>query len=72
MRKMSREEGEEKIIKILKDKGRMSSFEIDSIFKEREEECPDSLVVFLARMRRQGKIKGEVSRERKGWVWWTD
>jgi hypothetical protein len=72
MRKMSREEAEKKVVEILRERGRMTSLEIDSHFKDREEECPDSLVVFLARMKRQGKIKGEVSRERKGWVWWTD
>jgi hypothetical protein len=69
---MSQEEAEERIIAILKEKGEMTSMQIDSHFKERDEECPDSLVAFLARMRRQGKIRGELSKEKRGWVWWTE
>jgi hypothetical protein len=72
MRKMTDEEAEEKVISFLRERGRMTSFEIDSHFKDRDEECPDALVTFLARMKRKGKIKGEVSKERRGWVWWAD
>lgn len=71
MRKMSDEEAEGKIVELLKGRGEMTSFEIDSHFKETDEECPDSLVAFLARMKRKGLIKGEVSKEKKGWVWWA-
>ncbi len=68
MRKMSKEEAEEKVIALLRRRGKMSSFEIDTHFKERDEECPDALVAFLARMKTRGKLKGEVSREKRGWV----
>jgi hypothetical protein len=34
--------------------------------------CPDSTVVFLNRLRIRGLIRGERSRERRGWIWWVD
>ncbi|MBC8225084.1 hypothetical protein H8E65_10870, partial [Candidatus Bathyarchaeota archaeon] len=33
---------------------------------------PDSTVVFRNRLRVKGLIKGERSRERKGWIWWVE
>ena len=35
-------------------------------------QCPDEIARELARMRRQGLIKGEVSQEKGGWVWWME
>jgi hypothetical protein len=34
--------------------------------------CPDSTVVFLNRLRIKGRVNGERSRERRGWIWWVD
>jgi len=34
--------------------------------------CPDDLVKSLMKMRSRGYLKGEVSVERGGWVWWVD
>ncbi len=34
--------------------------------------CPDSTVVFLNKLRRKGVINGEMSRERRGWIWWVE
>jgi len=34
--------------------------------------CPDEIARELARMRHQGLIKGEVSQEKGGWVWWME
>ena len=35
-------------------------------------QCPDEIARELARMRHQGLIKGEVSQEKGGWVWWME
>jgi hypothetical protein len=72
MRKMSDEEAEQKVVALLQERGKMTSLEVDSNFKDSGEKCPDSIVAFLASMRRKGLIKGEVSKEKKGWVWWVD
>lgn len=34
--------------------------------------CPDDLARTLNIMRRKGLIKGMVSMERGGWVWWAE
>ena len=72
MKRMSEKEAEERVIALLRERGEMTSFEIDAFFKDRDEECPDGLVAFLARMKTRGKIKGEVAKEKRGWVWWAD
>ena len=33
--------------------------------------CPDSTIVFLNRLRKNGVINGERSKELRGWIWWT-
>ena len=34
--------------------------------------CPDDLAKTLAKYRRAGRIKGQVSMEHGGWIWWAD
>ncbi|NLU45524.1 MAG: hypothetical protein GXX87_01035 [Euryarchaeota archaeon] len=42
---------------------------LDDQFRHR---CPDDMAKALNRLRRRGLIKGEVSADAGGWVWWTD
>ena len=73
MKRLSVEEGERLIISILgKNKTRMATWEVDSAIRGSDSDCPDEVVVFLARMRQKGLIKGEVSQEKRGWVWWLE
>ncbi len=37
-----------------------------------EYRCPDDLAKTLMKYRKAGKIKGQISMERGGWVWWAD
>jgi hypothetical protein len=52
---------------------RVSTFEatdrLDSLFGYR---CPDDIVKTLTKYRRAGLVKGEISMERGGWIWWVD
>ncbi len=52
---------------------RVSTFEatdrLDSQFGYR---CPDDIVKTLTKLRRAGLVKGEISMERGGWIWWVD
>jgi hypothetical protein len=34
--------------------------------------CPDDTAKALNRLRRRGLVKGRVSAEAGGWVWWAD
>lgn len=42
---------------------------LSGIFKYK---CPDSIAKTLIRYRGAGLIKGEISMECGGWVWWVD
>jgi hypothetical protein len=42
---------------------------LEELFQYR---CPDDLAKTFNRLRRQGLIKGEISMEMGGWVWWAD
>ena len=32
--------------------------------------CPDNTPVFLNKLRLKGIIKGQLSPEKRGWIWW--
>jgi hypothetical protein len=71
MRELTVDEGEMLILSIVRKKtGRMTTWELDSEIRSTDSGCPDEIVVFLARMRQKGMIRGEISQERRGWVWW--
>jgi len=73
MRQMSEEEAEKRIIQILQSAGEpLLTREIEEKTKEAEQQCPDSAVRFLNKLRFKGIIKGELSIERKGWIWWVE
>lgn len=42
---------------------------LDHLFGYR---CPDDLAKTLSKYRRTGRVKGEISMERGGWIWWID
>lgn len=42
---------------------------LDSMFNYR---CPDDLAKTMTKFRKAGLVKGKVSMERGGWVWWVD
>ncbi len=66
------EEADELIIQVLREAGRpLSTREVQAETEKRLVRCPDSTVVFLNNLRTRGLIKGEMSRERRGWVWWV-
>jgi hypothetical protein len=64
---------EEFIVSIMKKAGKpMTTREIQESIQKALVRCPDSTVVFLNKMRLKGLIKGELSRERRSWVWWIE
>lgn len=61
------------ILSLLSERGKpMTTREVQKETERRLVRCPDSTVVFLNKLRAQGMIKGEFSRERRGWIWWIE
>ncbi len=72
-RKLGGEEAVDLIVQVLREAGEpLTTKEVQSETEKRLVQCPDSTVVFLNKLRRSGSIKGERSRERRGWIWWVD
>lgn len=65
------ERAESFVISLLKERGPMSTMEIEKLAREEQKRCPDQTVIFLTKMKRKGLIRGEASLERRGWVWWV-
>jgi hypothetical protein len=71
--RLSEEEAFELIMSVLKAANRpLTTKDIDGEIKKRFFSCPDSLPILLNRLRLKGLIKGQLSIERKGWVWWIE
>ena len=66
-----REETARVIVEILREAGEpLTTRQIQEETDRRRLQCPDSTIVILNRLRRQGHIEGERSRERRSWIWW--
>ena len=72
-RQMSEVESEDLIISILKGADKpMMTREIEVQVAKGEAQCPDSAARFLNKLRFKGMIKGKLSIEDKGWLWWLE
>lgn len=66
------EDADRLIIQLLREAGRpLTTREIQAETEKRLVRCPDSTVVFLNRLRLAGSVHGEMSKERRGWIWWV-
>jgi len=66
------EEAEKLIVQLLTDAGHpLTTREVQEETQKRLVRCPDSTAVFLNKLRLKGNIKGELSREKRGWIWWV-
>jgi len=72
-RSLSEEEAIQLVLSILKAAGKsLTTKEIEEETRKRLVQCPDKTPVFLNRLRLRGTIKGQLSPERRGWVWWVE
>ena len=72
-RRLEREEAADLVLGVLKEAGRpLTTREVQAEVEKKLVRCPDSTVVFLNRLRTKGIIRGERSKERRGWVWWAE
>jgi hypothetical protein len=66
-----REETARVIVEILREAGEpLTTRQIQEETDRRRLQCPDSTIVILNRLRKQGIIEGERSRQRRSWIWW--
>jgi len=73
VRSLSEEEAIKLILSILKAAGKpLTTKEIEEETRKRLVQCPDKTPVFLNRLRLKGIVKGQLSPERRGWIWWIE
>ena len=61
------------ILRVLREAGRpLTTREVQAEAERRLVRCPDTTAVFLNRLRINGIIRGERSKERRGWIWWVE
>lgn len=72
-RRLEGNEAVDIILEILKEAGEpLTTRQIQEETEKKLVRCPDSTVVFLNKLRRKGIIHGEMSMERRGWIWWIE
>jgi hypothetical protein len=73
VRRLERDEAVDLILRVLREAGEpLTTREVQRETERRMARCPDSTAVFLNRLRVKGVIKGERSKERRGWIWWVE
>jgi hypothetical protein len=72
-RKAEGDEAVEAIMGILRRGGKpVTTREVGVEMQKLQLRCPDTTIVFLNKLRRNGVIHGERSKELRGWIWWVD
>ncbi len=69
---MTKSEIEKYVIQLLSQGRKFTTKEIVALVERGGLTCPDEPVRFLNKMRFKGQIKGKLSMEHKGWLWWVD
>jgi predicted transcriptional regulator len=72
-RKLTEEESLKLIMTILRKAGKpLTTRDVEGEIRKTLTSCPDSLPVLLNRLRLKGLVKGKLSAEHRGWIWWTE
>ncbi|MCU0851922.1 MAG: hypothetical protein MUC90_01505 [Thermoplasmata archaeon] len=66
---MSETDAETFVVDLLRQRGPLSTMQIEIFAGKEHKRCPDQTVIFLMKMKKKGLIAGEASLERKGWLW---
>ena len=73
MRSLREEEAIQLVLSILKAAGKpLTTNEIEEETRKKLVQCPDKTPIFLNRLRLKGTINGQLSPERRGWIWWIE
>jgi len=72
-KRLSEDEAVEFIISILRTADKpLTTREIEMETRKRMVSCPDKTPVFLNRLRLKGIVKGQLSVEKRAWIWWVE
>jgi predicted transcriptional regulator len=72
-RRLTEEESYELIMNILKRAGKpLTTRDVEGEIRKTLTSCPDTLPVLLNRLRMKGLVKGRLSAEHRGWIWWIE
>ena len=69
---MTESEAERFVMELLDLKGSLTTRQIEEEATRRETTCPDAIVRFLNKMKFRGLIRGKLSVEHRGWIWYRD
>ncbi len=70
LKKLGERKAIELVLSILKEtKKPLTTREIEEKIRKRRVSCPDKTPIFLNRLRLKGIIEGQLSPERRGWIW---
>jgi hypothetical protein len=69
--KKSKHNIEHYVIQLLSQGKKFTTKEIVELVEKDGLSCPDEPVRFLNKLRIKGEIKGQLSMEHKGWIWWV-
>jgi hypothetical protein len=73
LKKLSEKEAIKIILSILKKADNpLSTRDIEGETRKLLITCPDNTPVFLNKLRLKRIIKGQLSPERRGWIWWIE
>ena len=71
--KLNEEESFELILSILRAAWKpLTTRDVEGEIRKRLVMCPDSLPVLMNRLRMKGLVKGQLSPEKRGWIWWIE
>jgi hypothetical protein len=71
--KLTEEESYKLIMSILEKAGKpLTTRDVEGEIRKTLASCPDSLPVLLNRLRLKGLVKGKLSVEHRGWIWWIE
>ncbi|HUV60958.1 MAG TPA: hypothetical protein VMW71_02170 [Thermoplasmata archaeon] len=66
---MSGREADEFVVSLIQRSGPLTTREIEIFAAQEGRRCPDQTVVYLTKLMRRGLVNGEVSVEKRGWIW---
>jgi hypothetical protein len=66
---MNRDETENRLLDLLREKGPLTTAEIEREINRIKGSCPDGAVKTLMRLKSRGKVEGSMVPEKRGWVW---
>ena len=71
--RLTEDESYELIMNILKKAGKpLTTRDVEGEIRKTLTSCPDTLPVLLNRLRLKGLVKGKLSAEHRGWIWWVE